>query len=61
MILTLSDSPQDEDAGLFDDPVRVEQQPFEQGEEMGQQLVTEHVGENVERRRRTLPWRRRKT
>lgn len=35
MILTLGDGPQDEDAGLFDDPIRVEQQPFEQGEEMG--------------------------
>lgn len=59
-LLTLSNGTQHEDAGLLDDPVGVEKQAFEEGEEMRKQLIPKHVGENVERRSRTLPWRRRR-
>ena len=55
--LTLSDSSQHEDARLLDDPVRVEEQSFEQRQEMWEQLLTEHVGKNIQSRSGTLPCR----
>lgn len=48
-LLTLSDCTQHEDARLFDDPIGVEKQAFEEGEEMRKQLIPKHVGENIER------------
>lgn len=56
-LLTLSDCTQHKDARLFDDPVRVEKQAFEEGEEMRKQFIPKHVGENIERCSRTLPWK----
>lgn len=57
--LTLSNSSQHKDARLFDDPVMVEKQAFEKREEMRKEIIAKHVGENVERCSRTLPWRAR--
>lgn len=54
-LLTLGDGTQHQDAGLFDDPVRVEKQAFEEGQEMRKQLIPEHVGQHIERCSRTLP------
>lgn len=56
-LLTLGDCTQHEDAGLFDDPVRVEKQAFEEGQEMRKQLIPKHVGQHIERCSRTLPCR----
>src|SRR4029434_9822514 len=38
------------------DRVEVDQEPLEQRQQVGQQVVTEHVGQNVQSRRRTLPY-----
>lgn len=53
--LTLSNSPEHQDAGLLDDPIGMEKQAFEQGEEMRQQLFTKHISKNIESGSRTLP------
>lgn len=45
---TFCNGSQNQDAGLLDDPVVVEEQLFQQGEEVRQQVVTEHVGQNVQ-------------
>lgn len=48
VIVTFGDGPQDQNSRLFDDPVGVEEQAFQQGQQMRQQIITEHVGENIQ-------------
>ncbi|TNN34905.1 hypothetical protein EYF80_054929 [Liparis tanakae] len=50
-----SDSPQHQDAGLFDDPLGMEEQLLEKRQEVQQQIVPEHVGQHVQRCGGTLP------
>ncbi|TNN80587.1 hypothetical protein EYF80_009093 [Liparis tanakae] len=52
--LTLGYGPQDQDARLLDDPVGVEEQAFQERQEVGQQVVAEHVGQHVQRCSGTL-------
>lgn len=54
-LLTFSYSPQHEDAGLFNDPLGMEEQLFEKGQEVQQQIVLEHVGQHVQCCGGTLP------
>ena len=54
--LTLSNGPEHQDARLLDDPVRVEKQAFQEGKEMWQQVVTEHIGQHIQGCSRTLSY-----
>lgn len=47
--LTLSYGPQHQDARLLDDPVGVEEQAFQERQKVGQQVVTEHVCQHIQR------------
>lgn len=47
-VLTFGDGSQHEDAGFFDDPLGVEEQLFEQGEDVKQQLVPEDISQHVQ-------------
>lgn len=53
--LTFSDGTQHQDAGLLDHPLGVEEEPLEQREEVGQQLLPEDVGQDVQGSGRALP------
>lgn len=55
-ILTFSYSPKHEDARLFNHPVRMEEQFFQQGQNMEQQFIPEHIGQHIQSRRWTLTW-----
>lgn len=48
-LLTFSYRPQHKDAGLFNYPLWMEQQLFEQRQDVQQQVVPEHVGQHVQR------------
>lgn len=56
LCLTLSDGAKHQDARLLDDPVRMEQQAFKQRQEVWKQLLTKHVGQNVQSRSRAFSW-----
>lgn len=56
LVLTLSDGPQHQDARLLGDPVRGEEKALEQGQQVRQQLVSEHIGQHIQRCRRTLAY-----
>lgn len=46
--VTFSYGPQDQNSRLFDDPVGVEEQAFEQGQQVRQQIIAEDVGEHIQ-------------
>lgn len=46
--LTFSYSPQNKNTRLFNYPVRVEEQTLQEWEEMGQEVIPENIGQNVQ-------------
>lgn len=46
--LTLGNGAQYEDARFLDDPVGMEEQGFQEWQQVGQQLISKHVGKHVQ-------------
>jgi len=54
---TFSNGSKNQDARLFTDPVRVEQQFLQHREQVGQQLIPKHICQDIKGGCRTLTYR----